>query len=513
MLTTAAVVALMTVASQSAMDARSKDWRNGAVIYQVFVDRFSRSIDFESRKALFKAPRKLMEWSDLPKGGKRLDDLGLWSHELEFWGGDLLGVDDKLDYIQQVGADVVYLTPIFKALTNHKYDTQDYSEISPDVGTAADLLTLTKDIHKRNMKIMLDGVFNHMGKTSKAFQDASTDTRSQYRDWFYFGKEYPLGYRGWAGVNNLPALKLENPAVRQFLWNDDDSIVKRYLKQGADGWRLDVAFELGPTYLSELTKAAHSAKPGSAVVGEISGYPANWFPAVDGVFNFSSAIVGFDMLRGTISGGRAGQMLGHMVADAGIDNMLKSWLLTDNHDTDRLATIVPDQTERNLIHTLQFTLPGSPVIYNGTELGIPGQGDPANRAPMRWDLVNGQNQDLTMVKQLAKLHRENPALRYGDFTALDTDKLLAFTRTTDKLRDTVIVIVNPTDLPVKEVFATRVGRLMSWGDMKDLLTGAHLNTVSGFITAEMKPKTAMILVPVIDKSKGYSAYDRIDEHP
>ncbi len=512
MLTTATLFALVTLATQSSVDARAKDWRNGAVIYQVFVDRFAKPTDLAAKKALFKAPRRLMDWSDLPKGGTRLADLGLWTHELEFWGGDLAGVDDKLDYIRQIGADVLYLTPIFKAYTNHKYDTQDYNEISPDVGTQADFVTLTKDVHKRNMKLILDGVFNHMGKTSSAFQDAFKDSRSRYRSWFDFGPEYSLGYRGFAGVGNLPALKLENPEVRRFLWNDDDSIVQKYLREGIDGWRLDVAFEIGHNYLSELTKAAHAVKPGSEVVGEISGYPSDWFPAVDGVFNFHALYLAGSMVKGEISGGRVGQMLAHEVSDAGLDNLLKSWLLTDNHDTPRLASVIPEASQRRLIQALQFTLPGSPVIYYGSELGMIGSGDPENRAPMRWDLVNDQNQDLAMVRKLVKIRKDHPALRYGDFTALDTDKLLAFTRTTGKLRESVIVIINPTDQVVKETFSTRIGRLMSWGELQDLLTVERIRTPVGTITAEMKPRSAMILVPFIDRSRGYSPYDRIESN-
>ena len=208
-----------------------------------------------------------------------------------------------------------------------------------------------------------------------------------------------------------------------------------------------------------------------------------------------------------------GQMLSHSVSDAGLDNALKSWLLTDNHDTPRFASLVPDARQRHLIQALQFTLPGSPVIYYGTELGMVGEGDPQNRAPMRWDLVNDKNEDLAAVRKLVKIHHAHPALRYGNFTALDTDKLLAYTRTTGILHETVIVVANPTDLPVKEMFSTRVGRLMSWAQMEDLLTGERINTVGGLITAEVKPRSVMILVPVIDKSRGYSAYDRIDTHP
>jgi glycosidase len=467
---------------------RAHDWRNGPIVYQVFVDRFAPPADPTAKRAILKPPRVLHPWSDTPQAGTYLKDLGLYSHELDFWGGDLAALSGKLDYIAGLGADVLYLTPVHKAFTNHKYDAQDYEEVSPEFGTRHDLLALAANAHGRHMKIMLDGVFNHMGRTSAFFQSALKDPHSTYRDWFYFGKEYPLGYRGWAGAGNLPALRLENPEVRAYLWGRRDSVVQRYLHEGIDGWRLDVAFELGPAFLSELTQAAHAARPDSVVVGEISGYPANWFPAVDGVFNFSALSIAREMLKGDISGGRAGRMLNHMP---------------------RLANLLPDPQNRHLAQALQFTLPGSPVIYYGTELGMTGPGDPENRAPMRWDLANDQNPDLAWMRKIIAIRKSHPALRYGDFTALDTENLLAFTRTTDQLRETVLVVVNPTDSRRKEVFPTRIGRLMSWGEMQDILTWERIRSVEGLLTVEVPPRSIRILTPVVAPTNGYSPYNRV----
>lgn len=489
--------------------ARERDWRIGPVVYQVFVDRFAQSEDLEAKRSIIRPPRKLMSWSQTPIPGKQVPALGLWSHELEFWGGDLRSLESHLGYIKGLGADVVYLMPIHKAFTNHKYDAQDFTEISPELGTHRDLQSLAGAIHQRGMRLMLDGVFNHMGRTSNLFEQASKSPASPYRDWFYFGRQYPNGYRGWSGVANLPALNLENPAVRSYLWNGDDSVVKRYLREGADGWRLDVAFELGPDYLAEITGAAHQAKTGSDVVGEISGYPADWFPAVDGVFNFSMIQLGEQMLKGQVSGGRAGLMMNHMVMDAGIEHLLRSWLLTDNHDTPRLASDVPNLANRKLVEALHFTLPGAPVIYYGTELGMTGAGDPQNRAPMRWDLVNDDNPNLAWVRRLLAVRKSHPALRYGDFTALDTDRLLAFVRTTGKVAETTFVVMNPTDETVKETFPTRVGRLMSWGGLKDVLSGKEARTINGLLSMEMAPRSVEILVPILNKVGGYTPYHRI----
>ncbi|MES1147245.1 MAG: alpha-amylase family glycosyl hydrolase, partial [bacterium] len=359
------------------------------------------------------------------------------------------------------------------------------------------------------MKLMLDGVFNHIGRRSDIFLEALQNANDPHRNWFFFGDEFKNGYRSFANVQNMPAWKLENPQVRDYLWNGRDSVVKHWLKKGADGWRLDVAFELGPDYLQELTNAAHRQKPGSPVVGEVSGYPADWYPQLDGTFNFFPIDLGKNMLKGNLEGGRVGQMLDDMVADAPYENLLKSWLLTDNHDTPRLAYQCPDIEDRKILEAMQFTLPGSPVIYYGTELGMDGGGDPACRAPMRWDLVTSNNKDLAWVKQMVALRKANPALRYGDFKALRTNKLLAYLRTTDQLRQSVMVVVNPTDQAVTETFAVRIGRLMSWGEMKDAMGGQSIRAIAGQATVTMKPKSVCVFNVVDSTDMGYSQYSRI----
>lgn len=504
-----ALAALAAVQGSAVFAQRAKDWRIGAVVYQVFVDRFAPTADIESKKKIILPPRQLMPWSETPKASQFDPATGEYPHTIQFWGGDLNSLRGKLGYIQDMGADVLYLNPIFKAFSNHKYDTDDYMEIDPEYGAKADFLKLVDDVHARNMRLVLDGVFNHMGYRSPKFQSALHDPKSPYRDWFTFDKSLPNGYLGWVGIAGLPVLNLANPTVEDYLWAGRDSVVKSYLRDGIDGWRLDVAFDIGPRYLSGITHAAHEEKPGSLVVGEISGYPADWFDAVDGVFNFHSLALAEAMLRGEITGGRAGKMLDQVAKDAGLENLMRSWLLIDNHDTPRAADIIPDFQDRKLVELLQFTLPGSPVIYYGSELGMKGEGDPEDRAPMRWDLANANNLEWNWMRQMVKLRKTHPALKYGDFKVLESDQLLAFARTTDKVGDTVIVVVNPTDREVIEMMPTRVGRLMSWGELDDVLTGTSTRSIEGLMRLVVKPRTAMVLVPNIAKSNGYSPYDRI----
>lgn len=163
-------------------EARENDWRNGAIVYQVLVDRFVPPDNLQAKRALYPAPKVLHPWSEVAKRGKYVQASHVWSHEIDFWGGDLRGVTRKLDYLKALGVDVLYLNPIHLAFTNHKYDALDYLKISPEFGTQADMAQLVEETHARGMRIVLDGVFNHMGRNSEAFKQAQTGPNSPYRD-------------------------------------------------------------------------------------------------------------------------------------------------------------------------------------------------------------------------------------------------------------------------------------------------------------------------------------------
>ena len=495
--------------SMSNMESRAKDWRNGAIIYQIFVDRFVPPSNPAAKAKFYLEPRHFKNWNELPKGGHFDAKSDLWTHEMDFWGGDLKGIESKLGYIEGLGADILYMTPIHESFSNHKYDASDYKKIDPAFGTTKDLSSLIKTSHKSGLKVVLDGVFNHMGKRSPYLLEALKNPKSPFRNWYFVDKQYKGGFKGWLGGTKMPLLHLENSELQKYLWRGEDSVVQHFLKLGIDGWRLDVAYEIGPEILGEITKYAHKAKKGSLVVGEILGYPAGWFPNIDGQYNLFAPHLCIEMLNGDVSGGRVGAMLNDYVQDAGIENVLKSWLVADNHDTPRLTSILPDDQDRMLELALLFTLPGSPNLYYGTELGMTGKGDPENRAPMRWDLVNSDNKTLSWVKQLIAFRKKHPSLKYGDFQALQTEKLLTFTRTTGKLRENAIIVVNPTSKKVKETFAHRIGNLMSWQEMEDALSGEKVSQKTGLMTIEVPPKTIRIFTPIVTRTNGFSPQDRI----
>lgn len=492
-------------------DARERDWRNGAIVYQVLVDRFAPSPRLEQKKALYPAPKVLHRWSEVPQRGRYRPGVNVWSHELDFWGGDLQSLMGKLDYIHGLGADVLYLNPIHLAYTNHKYDALDYLKVSPEFGTRADLRKLTQDVHALGMKIVLDGVFNHMGRNAEIFKQAAADPASPYRDWFVFGPQYPGGARAWAKAENLPELNLENPKVREYLYGGADSVVQNYLRDGIDGWRLDVAYEIGPAFLAELTAAAHRSKPGSLVVGEIANYPKEWFPSVDAVIDFTLRSIILQTAAGHIEAPTAARMLNRTIAEAGIEPMLKSWLMLDNHDNPRLATLLPAKAQRRLAQVLQFTLPGSPNLYYGSELGMTGGEDPEMRAPMRWDLVTADNDELNWTRKLIELHRQHRALRVGNFRLVSADKLLAFERYTDRVQDTVVVIANPGPSEVTESILIANSKLMNGSLMTDLLgkRGNSTRIMAAMTTVTLPASSFLVLAPDVTPDSGYTPFKRV----
>ena len=492
---------------------REQDWRNGAIIYQALVDRFAPSSRLDAKRALYPSPKVLRDWTEMPRAGSKLAEANLYSHELDFWGGDFASLRSRLDYVQRLGADVLYLNPIHLAYTNHKYDALDFLKISPEFGDREDFLGLVEDVHDHGMKLVLDGVFNHMGRNAPIFQEALQNPDSPWRDWFAIGPQYDGGARCWMGFQNLPELNLENPAVRAYLYEDPASVVRSYLRDGVDGWRLDTAYELGPDYLRALTDAAHLEKADSLIVGEIFNYPGAWLQSMDAVMNITLFFIMFGLVSGETGPAAAGRMINRMILDAGIEPMLKSWILLDNHDAPRIATTIPRASLRQLIQVLQFTLPGSPNLYYGSELGMTGGLDPENRAPMRWDLVQDDNPELVWTNELIRLRKQHRALRIGNFRLVEAERLLAFERYTDRALETVVVLANPSSTTITERVLIANAALMDYTPMFNMLSQKDTSPASmiqaGSLTVTLEAETVLVLIPGEHSLGGYSRYKRV----
>lgn len=498
--------------------AREADWRCGALVYQVLVDRFAPPADAAAKAALYAPPRRLRAWHDRPSAGRFLPDEQVWSHELDFWGGDLAGVRQKLDHLDALGVDVLYLNPIHPAFTNHKYDALDYAGVSPEYGSAEDLAALAEALHARGRRLMLDGVFNHVGRRSARFADAQANAQSEWRDWFSFDATLPGGARSWWRAPNLPELNLEHaPAFAHVL-----DIVRGALEgppgrpqAGIDGWRLDVAYDLGPALLARLRAAAHAARPGSWVLGEIPNWPTGWVQsgAVDGTLLFGVRRLLIELCAGRLAPARFTRQFGRLADELGIDALLRCWLYLDNHDTPRLAHALPDERARRLARLLQYTLPGAPNVYYGAEVDDEGGDDPAMRAPMRWDRVAQGHPMLALLQQLGALRRGLRALRIGELRWADSERLVAFERVTDRAADTVLVLANPGPEPVSETVVVPDPWLMDgvpWVVHVALGEGGSAAPAhAGFVDVRLPPFGALLLQPVTAPQGGYTPYKRI----
>lgn len=490
--------------------ARDADWRMGALVYQVWPDRFVPAADLDAKRHLYPAPKRLRTWDELPAKGEFLPEVGVWSHEIDFWGGDLASLRTGLDHVASLGADVLYLNPVHLAWTNHGYDALDYEAVRPEYGTRDDVAALAEDLHARGMRLVLDGVFNHVGRHSELFRAAEADGST--RDYFDFGPSYDGGARTWWWAHNLPELNHENPEVRDWLWNSPDSVVRRWLRDGIDGWRLDVAFDLGFRWLAELTAAAHAEKPGSLTLGEITGYADAWFGSLDGVLTFNTRQTLLLVAKGEIDARLGADALRRTYTDGDIEHHLMSWLYLDNHDTPRLATVLPHVARRRLATALQFTLPGSVNLFYGSELGMTGGDDPGMRAPMRWDLVSDDNEWFSFTRSLVEARKEHRALRVGDVRFLESDTAIAFERFTDVTTESVVVVANPSAIPVRAHVLLSDARLVDGVDMGDVLGGGLVaRAMNGWLALDLPAHTVVGLQPLV--RPGYSPLKRLDQLP
>jgi neopullulanase len=420
------------------------EWVKDAVFYQIFPDRFATS------KRVSK-PSNLEPWDSPPT-------------VFGFKGGDLLGVAEKLDYLQDLGITAIYFTPIFTSTANHRYHTFDYYTVDPILGGNAALRELLDQAHKRHIRVILDGVFNHASRGFYQFNHAlENGAASPYIDWFYFNREwldkgrqleaYPLkprrmkggderlsfellGYRAWWNLPALPKLNTNTPAVRRFIFD----VAKFWLDYGIDGWRLDVPGEIDDdSFWQEFRRVVKAANPEAYIVGEIWEDSRRWLQGdqFDAVMNylFTKLVLGYfigenmDLAEVQKAGGyREVQPLGQREFTLGIDALLNLYAptitqaqlnLLDSHDTPRFITCARgDETTLRLALLFMFTYPGAPCIYYGDEIGLDGKHDPDCRKAFPWD-QRCWNHDLrNYVKQCIELRKATPALRRGTYRVL-----------------------------------------------------------------------------------------------
>jgi glycosidase len=439
-------------------DAVTPDWVKHAIFYQIFPDRFARS------ERVVK-PSNLEAWDSPPT-------------RFGYKGGDLLGIVERLDYLQDLGVTALYLNPIFQSTANHRYHTHDYYRVDPLLGGDAALDELLDACKRREMRVVLDGVFNHASRGFFQFNDVlENGAASPWIDWFHFHEQpanaydynRPPGYSAWAGLHALPKLNTDNPQVREYVMQ----VGEHWMRKGIDGWRLDVPQEIQtPGFWQEFRQRIKRINADAYIVAEIWHQVPEWLQgdSFDATMNypFAEAAIAFtagprvqhEMVQGrgyrpypALRGTEYADRIDHLLRIYPWPVELAMLNLLDSHDTARVLTIAGgDRSSLALALLLLCTYPGAPSIYYGDEIGMTGgPSDELARGAFPWDRPDSWDNSLRQfTKDLIALRRAHAALRLGSYRRLAADDdTYAFARSHDAGTGaaTLLVAVNVAETP------------------------------------------------------------------
>lgn len=433
------------------------DWYKHSVAYQIFPDRFARSGDWMQRQSAadkgsdWIGPSRVIQqnWYDSPYYTKNSQgEITRWP----FFGGTLQGIREHLLYLKSLGIGTLYLNPIFAASSNHKYDTADYHTVDPSFGTNEDFRLLARDARRLGIRLILDGVFNHTGADSLYFNrygnyprdGACQGEHSPYYKWFRFSR-FPDEYPCWWGIKDLPDVDENNPDYQDFIYGSPDSVVRRWIKDGASGWRLDVADELPDSFIRGIRSAIRETADDGLLLGEVWEDASNKISygiqrryllgeELDGVMNYPLREALLAFMLGRSSAESAVRTLRSLMENYPPENLSAGLNLIGSHDSPRVLTLLGDPpedltpqkkeefrlTEEKLrlakdrlkaLSLLQFTLPGVPCVYYGDEAGLQGFDDPFNRGTYPWGREDTEL--LAHYRMLAGLRKQYPFLIDG----------------------------------------------------------------------------------------------------
>ena len=498
-------------------------WFGEGVTYQIFPDRFRRT-SVPDPTGMVGGRSVHTGWFEEPVW--RPDERGEVRNR-DFFGGSLAGVMEKLDYLKSLGVETIYFCPIFEGPENHRYGTGDYEKVDPMLGTNEDFSLLCAAARAKGMRVMLDGVFNHQGFVSRYFNGdgsypglgAHQSKESPYYSWYHFS-HWPDRYDSWWGIYSLPAVNESEPGYVDYIIENENSIVRRWLEAGADGWRLDVADELPDEFVGKLHAAARAVKPDAVIIGE--------------VWEDGSNKVAYGVRRRHLLGGYLDGLMNYPFRNA-----LLTWLLSHNagafretmetlrenyppaafysamnslgtHDTPRILTLLgvggdcggeskewrstyrltPEQRalgvqRLRLASLVQYAFPGSPTTYYGDEAGMEGFEDPFNRGGYPWG-----HEDKSLkawFTRLGTLRQQRQELRRGTIQYLyASGPLLAFSRELEGAQ--TVTVVNAGTAPE--------ALCLPWPKKTavDLLTGRTFPAPSGAVSLRLPPRTGLLLV-------------------
>ena len=466
-------------------DFQTPAFLRGGLIYQIFPDRFYNS---GAPKTGVPATRVRRNWGEEPFWDEAQMN-GFWNND--YFGGDLKGIAEKLPYIAKLGVTAIYLNPIFEAHSNHRYDTGDYEKIDPMLGDTEDLKYLCSQAKKLGIGVILDGVFSHTGRDSKYFNyyghyptvGAYNSPDSPYYSWYQFGKDRD-DYKSWWGIRLLPEIREEEPSYRDYICGEN-GILRRWMRCGISGWRLDVADELPDVFLDDLRRAVKSEDPDAIIIGEVwedattkygFGQRRTYLlgKGLDSVMNYPFKNAVLDFVKGKPAEQAMGEILSiceHYPAPA-MDTALN---FLSTHDTERALTVIADEPANGrgrewqsgrcvtgeayeegmlrlrMAYAIIYTLPGVPCLYYGDEIGMQGYRDPFNRAFFCWD--SHEKRLKPVLAQLAQLRHSCEAFRTGELRVLRAqDGILHYQRVGEA--ETAEIIVNRSEHIIVEPLAS-----------------------------------------------------------
>jgi glycosidase len=479
------LAAALLLAAQPATAAPAvvtPEWVKHAVFYQIFPERFANGDKKND-------PPGSQPWGSAPT----IDN---------YMGGDLDGVTQHLDHLQDLGVTAIYFNPIFTSDSNHKYHTVDYMHVDPHFGGDAALKRLLAAAHKRHMKVVLDGVFNHTGDSHPFFLDAAKNgPKSKYWSWYRIDglpvvKNPKPNYDAWWGLPSLPKLQVaKNPDVANYIYQ----VEEHWLKEGVDGWRLDVPNEIdSDAFWQGFRKRAKAINPNAYIVGEIWDPADRWLQGdqFDAVMNYQwrDAMLKFfgtdAMKAGTFDAALEGiRKRYHGNVTMAMFNVL------DSHDTMRFQTEAGGDPNRlKLASLFQMAYVGAPVIYYGDEIGLQGGKDPDDRRCFPWDKARWNQDLLTHYKRLTASRRVHPCLATGSYQTVykgDTDGVFAFAR--QQGADKALVVLNNS--PAQRTVTLEPGLAFDNASLVDALGSGSAKVLRGKLTLRLDPRQGVLMVP------------------
>ena len=464
-------------------ESKVPEWYRNGIVYQIFPGRFARDEHWKERcgaaieelNSRRSDTRRFIQ-EDWNKAAYYIRDHAGLVTGWPVYGGSLKGIEERLDYLRSLGVTAIYLNPVFKSASTHHYDTADYMQIDPTLGTNEDFAHLAAEAKAHGIRLILDGVFSHTGADSIYFDRFETYNDSErngekgayhnedspYRQWFKFDENEACGYSSWWGVEDLPEVDENNESYRKFILGKD-GVIDHWMRLGASGWRLDVADELPDSFIEETRKAVKEADPDGLLIGEVwedasnkisYGERRKYFMGdeLDGTMNYPLRDILLDYINYTIGSEYAGERLMSLKENYPAENFYGALNLIGSHDRERIITAMAAKEDYKsavskvrVLSALQYTLPGVPCIYYGDEVGLTGGTDPENRSGYPWGY---ENLDLGYhYRMLGLIYDEHPVLKGGDLTMLSgregiSDDIFAFIRSDKESNEKILVLAN-----------------------------------------------------------------------